>query len=221
MSKKTKLPNLQKGLTTLDTFAISNYVIIKDYHAVVAHGNMIVAIDLKTYFTSKSDNEDEIEEKIVLLEYLDGKLIGPSYWEELVNGDHIEVMDEDVLKLTSKGMEKELHYIAPEMEDDKTEEIYINGILKILQEVVVKETLKVHIENVQMSNLIKLSKMFGTSLNDDNIIIENLGLAESMRFTFDTNRHIFGILSNNYSINEELFVSAPMEAFVKENLLNK
>ena len=219
MKQKLKLPNLHKGLTQIENeFDISGYIFINNYHAITTNRKHVIVTDLKTLMSTKvtENTQVEYEEIMDLLEYLEGKLISASYWEELVNGDRIEVSDEDFLLLQSKGVSKELHYVAPDFEDGNSALIYYNKILHALKDYSVKEVLKVHISNIPVNFVLLINSMFGTTIKNDTLIMEHLGMDKSIRFTFDTNRHIFGLIPNSYDVNEELFVSSPLETFVKE-----
>ncbi len=220
--KKLKLPNLHRGLVK-DGDNPFNYIFIKHYHAIITDSYDMIVVDLKTYFSTKVDDQEseDLVSMLDLLEYLDGKMLSASYWEELTKGDEIEISEEDFIIINSKGVMKELHYVPPVFEEKKdgtTKESkdFYNSLFTILKAISTKEQLKVGILNLRVDLLNNLNSIFGGVLKGDNLIIETFGLDKQMRFTFNVNRHVFGIASNNYSINEELFVGSPMEALVQE-----
>ena len=217
---KFKWPNLHKGLTKRqDGFFLSDYIYIKNYHALVFNNDYIVACDLETLFGFKKDLTFEIDphlENILdVVKWLEGKYLTADFWSELATGEEITVSDDqEVLIITSQGTMKELHYVDPPAVYTPDLNEAIDKIVKISK----KQTLGQAVANIEFNTVLKLNAMFGTLIKDDALILELFGKEQPIRFTFHANRHVFGVIVSSYDINAEMFISLSMEEFVKELL---
>jgi len=216
-----KFPKLDRGVTKLatDIIFISDYIYIKDYHALVYNDAGTVVIDLKTLFEVTRDPEIEVdyhlENRLDILQFLDGKFVSPMFWNELVQAQEMELSEsEEFIKITSKGIVKELFYVVPTFDDDAHKQRIVEEVFKNLKDYAVLDTFRVGVSTLPWNMMLILNSMFGALIKNDIIILEHHGDDKMMRFTFKVNRHIFGIINNDYDACRELFLSMSLENLI-------
>jgi hypothetical protein len=225
-----KFPNMQKGTTKLgvDTIFFSDYIYVSNYHAFVTDLQSIVGVNLKMLFEIQRNNDEEEEmdyylhKRLDVLEYLDGRFVTPKFWEELVKATDMEVIDhvqgKSYIEINSRGIKKDLFYVAPFWNHDNQERDAMEHYENYLKEYVAKEELAVKTSTLPWNMIKIIQAIFGTTVKNDVLLVEHFGNDKMQRFTFGKNKMIFGLLASDYDASQELFKSLQMEAYVKGDI---
>ena len=213
-----KFPPLHKGVTKYgDVFVASDYVCVVKNHALVCHPNYIVAINLQGLFAQRKNPDIEpdyaYEGMLDILDFLDGKFLSASFWNELVTAPSLAMSDDDqYIVIGSRGTSKELHYVPPvEAEGDEARKVVLTYLesLKRAKNAIPLGSSKA---SISMEFLLKLNAM--TNVKGDTIILEQFGENKPIRFSFGADPNIFGILGNNYDYNDKLFLDQALSDFI-------
>lgn len=225
---KLKFPNLHKGVTKIgneDTFILSDYIYIKDYHAFNFHdsGKNMAIIDLKTTWSALTEEDDvDLNMCLDILGFLDNKFISPGFWSELVTGEELFLVDHvssPYVEIFTKGIKK--HLYLSELEGDdviKASNDFKNIIDATISKYAIYDRSRVEVSNVNFGFLTILNSIYGHLIKNDLLLVEHLGNDIPQRFSFKDNRQIFGFLSVDYDATQELFISLNMENYVKNGL---
>lgn len=219
-----KFPNLHKGVTKISTeeFVLSDYIYVHKHHAFVIDQGLVnvIGVDLATIFSFNREpvGEDEVdqvlEQALNVLDFLNGHFIPPNFWNELVTADEMIVVDhikDPYIEIITRGSRKKLYHVVSH---DKE---YLDGFRdyykKFLESIVVKGAVSISKSSIDFAFLSTLNSMFGTKIKGDVLILEHLGDAQGKRFTFQINRHIFGVLNNNLDAVTEMYTALTMENY--------
>lgn len=226
---KIKFPNLHKGVTKVsnEEFIVSDYIFIHKLHAFVIDLGLesILGIDLNTSFNQLRDpvGEDEVDQELEqalnVLQFLDGKFIPPDYWNELVTAEEMLLIDhvkEPYIDIKTSGTRKRLYYEQPEL--DSHLDGHRENYKKMLDKYAVADKLAVATTTVPLQFLSRMISIFGNTVKTDHLIVEHLGNDRPKRFTFNVNRHIFGLMATDFEMTQELFLSLSMENYIKAKL---
>lgn len=217
---KIKFPPLHKGLskTLSETFVAADYIRVINNHALVCHPNFIVAVDLEGLFAQKKntdiDPDYDFENALDILEFLDGKYLSASFWNELVTAPSFEMSDDDeYIVIGSRGTSKELHYVAPlEAEGDSADDA-IEKYVEMLRKAKFREPLGASKASIRIDTILKINAM--TNVKADTIILEHFGEDKPVRFSFGADPTVFGVLGNNYDLNDKLYLDQSLTNFIE------
>lgn len=207
-----KFPNLHKLIgKSAVVDEVENYIYIKDKYAIIQNEYGIVIFDLINYF----ENQVKIGESYLvflddILALFEGKYLSYSYWEQLTKGFVITFSkDGDHLVLDNAGVILELIYKDPLL-------IINNYDYSKLIQLGDQDTAGIHCSSIPFGFMTYLSASLGSLLKNDTIMLEHLGRDVDVRFTFNQNRFIFGLVSNNYNHNHEQFKNHEFSTFLKD-----
>lgn len=215
---KIKFPNVHKGLEKHVEFNLEDYIFMKNNHAIIFGFDFTLMVNVGEFFKLNRDPEVEVdkplEDKLDILEFLNDKLISSDYWQELVNAEEMILKEKhNCIIIDNKGSSKELHYVDI---DDEFLPKDLDSLLSSIKEYAMKpkepisDTL-----NIPFGFMSTLKGIFGGLITNDKIIFELFGHDKKIRFRFEKNYFIYGIIDNDYDLNSEMFISQDMEDFVR------
>lgn len=207
-----KFPPLQK-LVVKDTAELletdpKRGVVVLSEHAIVVTEQSVVFFNLKTYFMKVNAIEDEriMSQLSEILDFMDGHMFSVPFWEELTKGAVITV-DDNVLKLDG-AIRKDLIY-KPKMFSSE-------DIVGILENNIQRETTSVPRSSFFLLPFFNMLSVLKSFVKNDSIAMEYVGINTMIRFTFNDNPWIFGLISSDPMLNSKNFLFSSMALLLEE-----
>jgi len=186
-------------------------VMVMKGHAMVVRENFIVVFNLKDYFVHKFNinTDDSLKTLDNILNFMDGKMFYVPYWKELVKGGIMEVRNQ-VLEMDG-ALRKDLFY--EEAMFDAT------SVFELLENVVMKDAHTASRTVVALDGFLQMMNDLKSFVGSDSLVLEAVGVNTMMRYTFDNNPWIFGLVDSNPFLINKNFMFTRMLSFY--NLITK
>lgn len=208
-----KFPALNKALTKdlkdLPENDPRRGIIVLNNNAIVLRNNFCFVCNLYDYFTIESGIEDdhELEELQKIMFYMDGKIFGNEYWNELTKGANMKI-ENDLLFIENPKYSKDLYY----------KEVPINLLepLICLQDISNQNENLLSVVSVPFGVLNTIYSCLSSEFKNDHIIFEFSGQDRAVKFTFRNRKHFYGYIMPHYDSAQEGFRFETLEHFVQE-----
>lgn len=183
-------------------------VVVLSDHAIVVTSKSILFFNLKDYFIKSNDIDDQetLETLGTIMDFMHGHMFSPAFWEELTKGAIVSVEDE-TLQLDG-AVRKDLIY--SEKMFDPTE------IKTILEHNVDGEPKAVSRSAFFINPLYDILKVMNSFVKNDSIALEYIGVNTMIRFTFEGNPWMFGLISSDPMLNSKHFLFGEMAFLYNE-----
>lgn len=194
-----------------NTQSASNYIFVRENHAIAFSPNSFFVVDLREYLKRELDiyDEDDIQEMDLILEYMDGKVFYPEFWKELTSTTFVGLKEDLVIELES--YEKVLNYEEPFLDKDSFEN-HMDTLKKVLS------TTPSTVDRICMAAPVvsDIHKAFANELKNDNLVFDFSGRSGSFLFTLQRREYIFGAVSVHYEESMDLTVFLNVRDFAAQ-----
>lgn len=174
----------------------SKYIHVLKGHAFINH-EIVAVVNLRDYIKSECRIEEEadIEELDMILEWLEGKSFTSEFWSNLTKEQLVSPSD-DSLMITDSSYTNYLHYQSVELDLRQPMKSIADNI-----DIVDANLFRVSFNG---SHLALLTKAFGSEIKRDYLNFEFSETGKPVKFSFSARNYIFGCIKSTMNSASEL-----------------
>jgi len=187
-------------------------VMVIEDHAVVMNKRSVVCFNLHDFFTlkEKKQTQEQIQHLNDILKFMNNKLFSSAFWDELTKGN--------VISIDSKNADGKMHLEGAVKKDliHDYKKFDLSPLLQILQKNITKQNIAVDNTSFYVNPISDLLSHFKKYVKGDTITLEHIGINTTIRFTFQDNPWIYGLIDSDNALNNKNFKFEHFSTFYSE-----
>jgi len=167
-------------------------------HAIVVNERYLLFFNMKDYFIKQNgiDDEEIMEVLGSIMDFMHGRMFKKAFWEELTKGAIVSVED-NTLQLDG-AVRKDLIYSDQSFDSSE--------ILEMLKRSANGEPMDVSRSAIYVEPLFDILNIMKGYVKKDSVAFEYMGVNTMVRFTFESNPWMFGLVSSDPMLTSKGFL---------------